>query len=483
MGRAEQQELPAWLESLRASDYSAPPATEQPNFSPTDLVDEGALPGWMRPENGDMADSVSAQYPAIRRASMPGPTTDGGMLPPRSIMASSLIDEQALPSWLQEHSTTEPQPVQRGFSAASLVQPDALPDWMRNMQPPAAPPAPANTPPVEPSNFELPARGMAPYGLVDQQALPSSSSGQGNMPSEPASGEGQMRLPASSLLDVNALPPWMQEGRSGYQSQGQGSSNEERRPAAQPGQLSTGDTSLAAASLIDMNALPEWLREGEEQQRSMQGQRQQPWSAGYVQPGGPGVPPRVENIRVPSRPRTEANVQEQNQVAANVFSSMLGVSSAPYFPGQPQPGSGTTNQASSWQGTQPGQPQQPPTYAPGAMPGRGQPQVQQQPMNPSAAVPPQNNAVPGMQPGAPQVSMGYQGGYPHAPGAYPAGNQADVPVQAQPSNSPVGRQPGPVMNGPTGSNGYTQSTGPNRLSQKNTGKRGIIETIRGWFSR
>src|SRR5260370_16578770 len=45
-----------------------------------------------------------------------------------------------------------------------------------------------------------------------------------------------------------------------------------------------------------------------------------------------GSAPRIENARVPSRPRSEMVPLEESEVAANVFSSMLGVSSsAPNF--------------------------------------------------------------------------------------------------------------------------------------------------------
>lgn len=93
-------------------------------------------------------------------------------------------------------------------------------------------------------------------------------------------------------------------------------------------------------SLIDVNALPEWLRSAADSPQSQQGQVDQ---AGNRYAGGPNTtpnytfPPRAENVRVPNRPRNEAGTNEGSEVAANVFSSMLGVASnAPQYPAQQQ---------------------------------------------------------------------------------------------------------------------------------------------------
>src|SRR5258708_18254585 len=76
MGMQEQSELPAWLESLRARERPGSTPGEQPYFSPGDLIDECALPSWMRPENAEMLEKInSAQYPAWPPASMSAPHT------------------------------------------------------------------------------------------------------------------------------------------------------------------------------------------------------------------------------------------------------------------------------------------------------------------------------------------------------------------------------------------------------------------------
>src|SRR5947209_172808 len=100
MAAPEKPELPAWLESLRTGEHPAVPASDPSTqrglrsafqYSGSDLVDEGTLPGWMRSENLDSPENAaSGPYPAWRSASMPAPHTDSEIVPPRGIAASSL---------------------------------------------------------------------------------------------------------------------------------------------------------------------------------------------------------------------------------------------------------------------------------------------------------------------------------------------------------------------------------------------------------
>ncbi|WP_126549625.1 hypothetical protein [Dictyobacter kobayashii] len=55
MGFQDQPELPAWLESLRAGERTATPTNNATSFSPADLIEDGALPSWMRAERGGMS--------------------------------------------------------------------------------------------------------------------------------------------------------------------------------------------------------------------------------------------------------------------------------------------------------------------------------------------------------------------------------------------------------------------------------------------
>ncbi len=357
-----QPELPAWLESLRANERPAAPGSGQASFSAADLVEEGNLPSWMRSERGvDTAENAfSGAQTGWRPAPSPLPDTgDNFPLPPaQGIVAHSLIDEGSLPSWMRDNQTGgevrqgDPfQPGQRSISASSLVQPDALPDWMKSLEPqsapaPAFPPAPAPSPSSPPSYMQLNDQGIPPYmqlndqsmppvqpaalsahDLIDPQKLPAWMTGN-NAPAGASSGSDQSSLNASSLLDMHSLPPWLREESLGQNTMAPAPQVQPYvHPTPQPGLSSD----MAAGSLIDMNALPDWLRSSAEQQSgSGQGMSSNQHQGPY------GAPPRVDNVRVPSRPRSEVGPHEQSEAAANVFASMLGVASAaPYVPEQP----------------------------------------------------------------------------------------------------------------------------------------------------
>ncbi|HEX6484230.1 MAG TPA: hypothetical protein VF043_35750 [Ktedonobacteraceae bacterium] len=452
-GPSEQPGLPAWLESLRSSEQpDGASSGDEQGFSATDFFDEGTVPAWMRPENSDISDpGNSGKYPAFRPASMPAPNTDSEFLSPGGFSASSLIDEQALPPWLQGKPAEANQSMPTNISASSLVQPDALPEWIRNMPQSQQPSgnqssAPASNIPYPVQNnqagmiYQAPApQSFQAHELIDQQALPpwlgglTNSSAPANQASQQAGPPynysapapippGQANLPsgigASSLLDMNSLPAWLRESE-----QGQGQDT----PPAHPGQPANSNNSggnLTGASLIDMNSLPGWLRSSEEGHGTQQG------SMGNSRPAPFGTTPRGENVRVPSRPRAEIGPYDSSEVAANVFSSMLGVaSSAPYYPS----------------GSQQGQPQMRPMPAP--------------PPNAPGSMPQMSNDAPGMQSGF--SGQGYSmGNQPGASGQQLATNRAGMQ-----SFSP----------------GSGQRANPNSSATK-PARRGIIDTIRSWFS-
>jgi hypothetical protein len=440
-----QEQLPAWLESLRAQDRTGAPSSGQSSFSTKDLIDDNALPSWMHPENPALAEAAnSGKFSTMRPASTFAPDTDNGAIPPEGFSASSLIDEDALPSWVhggQDPASSAPATPGKPFSASSLIDPNALPSWMTGGQPPVGSPRPVapggelgnmrQDNPVRPitsgqpmqsahpgnfSNPSAPAQNISAGSLIDPQALPGWMAGQpAQQPSQPLPSAQPMQpqmsqpnwsaasdqaplanqngLSASSLLDMNSLPPWLREGA-------QSSSNSGAQPGQQPGE------GMPASSLIDMNALPGWLREAEEQRGSANGR-----------PGSS----RVENVRVPSRPRTDMPAPGQSEVAANVLSSMLGVAStAPSYPARSNPFAGSQNPNFSSQ--------------PGAFP----------PPPPASPVP---GAIP---PGMP----GQYSGMPYSGSGQPMPPQVGVPD--------------PTSQRPSGS-----GTKP--------AKRGFLETIREWF--
>ena len=430
MGAQEQDELPAWLESLRANERPAAPASGQPGFSTADLIDDDDLPGWMRAEQArEAGESDSSKHRAIRPAAMPAPNTDAGMIGASSFSAHDLIDPVSLPSWMNPGQpptnaappaavggaggpAAYPQGAPRQYAAGDLVDRQSLPPWMASNQQ-VPPPSPAtwqgNPPPLSPApmNPAPPAR---------------------NMEGGPQSG-----FSASSLLDANSLPPWLREGQQG-----------------QPG-----GPNMSAGSLIDVNALPSWLRAVDGQLQGQQGPQGQ--QAGRNVPPPYGTSPRVESARVPVRPRAEMMPPDQSEAAASVFSSVLGVASvSPQYPassGANQQNFGTfsTPQSASPMAA-------PPVFNNG------------QAVPPGAGVAPQ--AVQGTMPGsyAGNYANAYQNSGPNAQNPYIANQGQPIPQQP----------PASVMQSGAFQGGQSSAAYPASANAR-PGKRSFLDTIREWF--
>ncbi len=519
-GFQEQPELPAWLGSLRAGERPAAPADNSSNFSTADLIEEGSLPSWMRSGRPEASDTgMSSPQLSLRPSSAPGPNTDDT----KGINAKSLIDEQSLPSWMQENKPPTTSIPQGGIAASSLLQQDLMPDWMKSLQQnspfpdagsppakptPASPPAFSEKPKADRTN-EAPARpvqGFSARDLVDQQSLPSwmqQQEGLGSAPVQPGPGA---TISPSSLLDLDSLPPWLresgkQEPKSGpmpsvqanspWQSaqppmQGGGmqqpsfgqpapSPTQQGSPVWQPeatpqasfnpgmNNMPAQGGGLSASSFIDPNALPQWLRSGSEQQNQM-GSAMPPQRPVATPRSGYGVPPRVENVRVPSRPRGELNPNENNEAAANVFASMLGVASTtPNFPGAPPAqGYGMQGGGSFGQGMS----------APPFSPMQGSPAANNIPGQ-IAGAPPGFNNPQGMQG---SQAQGYAPGGFNS-GIYQTGNQSQGNYSM--GNSFAGASQYPAGGPGTGNLGMGTESGQ-RTSAK-PAKKGLFDMIRDWF--
>lgn len=401
-GNQDQPPLPAWLETLRADRRPSPVSSPAP-FPGANMPGEGAVPDWMRSGSLESKEATPpGSFPPPRPAAAPAPNTDGAYMP-TNMSASSLIDEQSLPTWLREAQIAGPWAPQDNIAASSLIQQESLPDWMKTMGP-----APAPAQPPQPF-ASVPQGPIAGSDLIDPQALPQWMTNQPG-PTVPAPGE---RFSASSLLDASALPPWMRDAGQQQQPPPVGAPSFPPPPSAQPapaapvppvpgfngqpsapGQYTYGPPQpgggLAANSLIDMNALPNWLQSAEEQQRYQQGPQRSGMPGAPASVGGPG---RAVNMRVPGRPRSDMGVgpQEDSAVAANVFSSVLGVASAaPLFPAPSQGQYAAPQPPMQGAGPAPfvqGMPPVPPNNAPmQGMPG-GQ-NIGAYPMPPSAGQPP-----------------------------------------------------------------------------------------------
>ncbi len=439
----EQPAIPAWLESLRANERPGTPASGTYSFSSADLIDEDDLPGWMRPDSAELAKkSDSNKYPAVRPSWMPAPNTDtndSGVTPTGRLSASSLINSASLPAWMRPALSSPPEPL----SAASLVEPESLPSWMTTpqgqtyqpVQPSQSPAAPFQDQPMRnpASAFPVPVPAQASPAFPVSQ--PNSATWQ--EPPMSASSSDPSGISASSLLDMQALPEWL---RSGGQT-----------PASQPGQGPA--SGLSAGSLIDVNALPAWLRTAEQTPQNGYGSPAMQGNSGVY--GSSGTSPRIESMRVPNRPRAEMAPLEQSEVAANVFSSMLGVASnSPAYPTTP------AGDFSSMQQNFQGQPSQ---YSPEprfAAPQYAAPFTQhgemgmQQPSAPAVWGGESYQPVqPGSQQGLGQNAPNMYGAYPGAPDS----GQVNIQQNAQAYQAPA----------------MTPGAKPS--------KRGFFETIREWF--
>jgi hypothetical protein len=493
----EQPGLPAWLETLRAGEGQHTSPSGSASFPDGNRANNDDLPGWLRPKTPEAADTTpSGSFPSQRPAASPAPNTDGAFMM-GGMSASSLIDEQSLPSWMREQQGSSAQ-MHENISASSLVQPEALPEWMRTAPAPVSS-APVQQQPDMPS--PLPAGPIAGNDLVDPQMLPEwMTNGQHGTPAR-----GQNGFSASSLIDANALPSWMRESGQAPQqasavppqppaqlpasfgqvptSNGQVSFSQAPAPSEQSERRQSG---LSAASFIDMNALPDWLRSPEEQRQ--QGHPLQPQgysvNAPYQAQAPFANPGRQEALRppVPSRPRSGMGLQEESEVAANVFASMLGVASAaPYLAGQPQPAMPVPGQ---WQAATQPQPQQsmlPPARSP--QPGNGvTPSLPGTLQGPDSLPGTSGSAMPGAYPNSGQNSMygampqwqgnsstSYPGDMAMNIGGYPA-NRPGMPPSS-PDNR-IGMVPEQAMNNQDQSKPQTKPA-----------KRSIFELIRDWLSR
>ena len=375
--QVDQVALPAWLESLRAGERSAAPINNAAPFSAPNFGEEGSLPSWMRPEHGEGSGNTGVN-PVV--SAYPG---QGAASPPaQSITPQSLVDENALPPWLREgrmapSQPSSPQPVapqpppSQPIQASSLVQQEDVPEWMKTLQPqsPASftsgrQPQPR---PAAPSQPSMPVAGMSAHDLIDPQAVPDWMRTQGNQSGVPApqnraqdasmgrqpstqapqrnSGQppqGQATgFSAASLLDENALPQWMREsGSNAGQSAPRGASgsawgnnvpapsypsasNTGTRPSMQdspwspqlppqtplngsPAQQGQG---MAASSFIDEEALPPWLRSADQQRGAAGGSQM----GSQVQQNPPIAPRHADSARTQSPAQRKRHERYQRE--------------------------------------------------------------------------------------------------------------------------------------------------------------------------
>ncbi len=261
-GQAEQQELPAWLESLRA--HERPVASNQENrqpFSLDELVDEDSMPSWMRQDRRKMPESGNSDsFPAL-----PAMPASGGPerqdVPASGFQAGSLIDERSLPAWMRENQAQSGGQAGAAVnvSAHSLVDQQNLPAWIKDL----SQSAPAVTPPASPA--VTPPRNQ--YGLppVQTPMTPPTMPGAPSVPQTPPAnnpsatfGQG---FSAHDLIDVQAMPSWMSGSQGPGQGQGQG-------PGAPPTRPVPVEQGFSAGELIDQRSIPQWMKELQGQEKA-----------------------------------------------------------------------------------------------------------------------------------------------------------------------------------------------------------------------
>jgi len=380
----DERSLPTWMRENQGQPGGQPGAAQ--NVSAHSLVDQQGLPAWIKdlsqaaqpqaPAPNQYSQAAQPQAPVTGQYGLPTQTQQAPMMNQYGLSAQTPVTPPAMPNTArvpQTPPTNEPPAMlTQGFSAHDLLDMQAMPGWMSGAQGPGSPP----TRPVPTG------QGFAAGELIDQRSVPQWMKDlQGQEKSDPRSamgvpvnGSGQMMgmgqrtasgegMPAGSLLDANSMPAWMQgnqlsstPGPQPGQGMAAGSlldmnSTPDWMKENQPGSAQS-PQGMAAGSLLDMSSMPAWMREGE-QNGAQAPQPGQSMAAGSLidmnsmpawmregnnnQAGASGRPGQVPARPVPSRPRNEMVPQEQSEVAANVFASMLGVAaSTPALPGQEQ---------------------------------------------------------------------------------------------------------------------------------------------------
>ncbi len=275
-GQSGQQELPAWLESLRTHER---PTTnnstgDQQPFSMAELVDENAMPSWMRLDQARLSENSEA-LPVVSSRTNPSSGSEKQDFPATGFEAGSLIDEHSLPSWMRGQETNPAATGGQNLIANSLVQQEALPTWMREGQQqagsgPVTPPQP-QTPsapawlqqqsPVAPQAQPSWMQNLEPRGAAQAQPAGAPSWMQNLEPRGAAqapanwTNEQQYGLPAqmppAQMSPVRPqgldLPPSQASPPVAYGVDG----------AIPPAQ------GFSARDLVDQQALPGWMRDAQ----------------------------------------------------------------------------------------------------------------------------------------------------------------------------------------------------------------------------
>jgi hypothetical protein len=212
-----------------------------PRISVNSLVNEDALPEWLR----SAAHSGALPPTAEPRGNVQG----NGPMPSPDVRGSGQLSYRQPPS---PYPAVPPSPVASGsLGAHNLFDESALPEWLKSGAAGQSPDLPMASPQVPYGQVDYGAAGsgaqLGPISGSGNPAAPAATAfpsieyaGSYQAPPPPDSG-----LPGTSLIDTNALPQWL-SGRPGGPSQVNYGRDQAR--------------GIPGSSLVDENALPQWLR-------------------------------------------------------------------------------------------------------------------------------------------------------------------------------------------------------------------------------
>jgi hypothetical protein len=272
------------------SGMAQPPMSAPYGYSPYGAPQPPSTQGFPPSPTDQRWPAPAGAFPSIENA---GSYSAGGSS--GALNAPSLIDPNALPSWL---AGEQPQQApgsgglnsSGGMSANSLVDEAALPQWLR-----AVPPAQASPSAAAYANVPAPAPWTTTAAAADEplptwlkqvyveanvpqsdklQTPPGYGGGQPMGAGEPGMG-GMGAVAASSFVDESALPDWLRSagggltsGNGGYQGAALPATAPEQRmnPNYMPDSAAGGGEysehaagSFAASDLIDPAVLPSWV--------------------------------------------------------------------------------------------------------------------------------------------------------------------------------------------------------------------------------
>jgi hypothetical protein len=244
-----------------AKDSSAfPQPTSTTPFDSASLVDESALPGWLRssseteplPLPFTVSDSVGGKNAGSAES---GKKPDSVAARDKTTDAA---DEEKLPEWLRQvYSEAQVPPLsqdapsagssqQPTLSAAELLDEQSVPAWIRE--------APQTSP--LPKREDIPSSTPPAQG----QAGPGSRAGASQSPPDPSGGPGGKALSVNALIDEANLPEWLRkiDSESASLSAPQAAAPSGLEAGAQ--QRGGASGVFSAAELINTQALPAWLK-------------------------------------------------------------------------------------------------------------------------------------------------------------------------------------------------------------------------------